>query len=491
MTVLANACKQNNLAVVRILLNKASVDIDFNKKDRCGDTCLMHAVRTSNTELVRLLVNTMQRLSIDIDVKNNTDITPYLEAKRFGFNEIANVLTKDGNACQSIMICPLIFDEYREDAYNEVDATQRSFVGSNKELKWKKLNQNWSKRTVAGRNRLIKSAQEKKSDTDKSKERGNEMKGKHPNTKVIHQPKLERSRSELESANKVLLVKESNVDNIKDHENKKENKQTEQDNSLIPVNCEGKIQDDLNRENKTEFEKNGIHQKQATTELERQADNEAMKGKSTWLRRLQKRGPTWKRRLLGSEVGDENCQEDKRPEMYRQSTLSNGSMRMLSTDNPSTPLVHHRSSSNLSVYFADSHQSIPLTRPVSAYNIREKHEDFVQDSYHHSLLQEPVKPCITYEEVFALCPEMKGDISRKWYSDIRWMLALKAQQNSATYLPAQQQRYHHDSAGSEFRNDSEGSRSSRRTSVFDLKRPAIKKRHTTISPTVLRKFNED
>ena len=537
MTVLANACKQNNLGVVKSLLNRASVDIDFNLKDRYGDTCLMHAVRTSNTELVQLLVNTMQRLSIDIDVRNNIDITPFLEAKRLGFDDIANILTQDGHACQSLMICPLIFDEYKEDIYNAAISAQDKDCRSSKALRYN----NWQSRKKVSTNRRIKSAHERRSDSARSNSRGREVKGFYSDSETS-QREQGKGRGEVEGSIK-LFVSKNSLQNPLGNENKQKDTIILHNRPVLPQReSEGKSSDSRNRRNEINFEKNIMCKKEIanvsertepsihvqispnetdpsvdneksqfeisvdsvrngndTQESQEQADNDAVKSKSTWLKRLQKRAPMWKRRLqlrdnkdgLESELGNEHCYEDRNVEMYRQSTFSSGAMRLLLIDKTNTPSTLRRCSSNLSVYFNDSQHSMPISRPGSAYYVQEKSEYIIRNSHKHPVTQMPVRARIAYEEIFKLCPEMKDDKERKWYSDIRWMLALKAHQNNGTYLPAQPQRNIQDSADSDYRNDSEGSRIGRRASLYDMRRPMIKKRHTTLSPTVLKELNED
>ena len=81
---LAYACINEKESIVRLLLDASIHDIDLNKKDNDGDTPLIHAVRLGNINLVRILVRSMNKFQINMDVRNNADRTPYLESKVFG-----------------------------------------------------------------------------------------------------------------------------------------------------------------------------------------------------------------------------------------------------------------------------------------------------------------------------------------------------------------------------------------------------------------------
>ena len=109
LSVLAWACKYDKRDVVRLLLDKVGIDIDYNLPDFQGDTALLHAVRFGNADLVRTLVHMMKQLDVNIDHRNHYDITPYLEAKRLGFESIASILREEGRACDTIQILPFKF----------------------------------------------------------------------------------------------------------------------------------------------------------------------------------------------------------------------------------------------------------------------------------------------------------------------------------------------------------------------------------------------
>ena len=558
-TVLANACKQNKIEVVKILLKRAFLDIDFNVKDRFGDTCLMHAVRTNSTELVQLVVNIMRRLSVDIDVKNNSDITPYLEAKRLGFNDVANILTKDGKASQSIMICPLIFDEQLEDVYNKANAVQTFNSRSRKSFNSKSPHQNWATSRVRSGSRQAKSAQEKRRNFDGTrKKRVDEVKD------LDSRADRRKSDPELSTPDTFVSIHDTEEEPTNNKSKREKGKATRVDSVLPMKRSDCKLQRARNKGIEAKFEGSSSNHKEATLSapsspvptifMENSIDgaelstgsvrsqNEASitltgnhensqstnekiekaeqavqvvetgkgmqaepladanknmsKSKNAWLRCLQKRAPMWRRRIhsydnkavVESENGVENSQADKIANIHKTLMSQNDTLQMLHLNKPSPPLAPRRCSSTLSVFF-NGHQNMQKSRPGSAVIIDENPAIFTENSQGHLIAQDAVGPAITYEEVFELCPEMKDDSKRKWYSDIRWMLALKAHQNSQTFLPAQPHRHHYDISDSEYRNESEGSRTSQRASVYDLKRPMIKKRHTTISPTSLKIFD--
>lgn len=534
------------MQIVKNLLNRASLDIDFNKQDRFGDTSLMHAVRSGNTDLVRLLVNIMQRLSIDIDVKNHCDITPYLEAKRFGFEEIAEVLKNDGNVCQSLKICPLIFDENSEDAYNKESAVKTAKPQKNRKPDLTRMDHNWMKGMkgkLENRLRQVKSAQEKRVYTENSRGKGSEVVIKDADNENKRQNKRERSKSEPKQIDRVLYVNIRNAEELTNSENENGRKSSKEKrkipefiNEQIMQNKKLDVSEKEVKKIEKEADTNGtnsslkdsesrdkmesevknlkpivqntssqpeiavsVENEDHTNEIaQERLDSAKNRGKNMWLKQLQKRGQTWKRKIQLNEskeaqmidVKDEHRTE--RPfnlEIKRETTLSGGALRKLLIDKPSTPTAPRRCSSNLSVYFNSYQNVLPRSRPGSAFNIPEKHEN-INNFTRKSIVQEPIKPKITYEEVFAICPEMKNDTKHKWYTDLRWMLALKAHQSSSTYLPAQPEAYEHENTDSDTRNDSEGSRLGRRVSVLDIKRPMLKKRHSTLTPTALRELKE-
>ena len=94
--------------IVRLLLDTSIHNIDLNLKDTDGNTALMHAVRSGNATMVRLLVDALNKFELDIDVRNHEDYTPYLEAKRLAREECAQILATEGRASKYIEVNPFL-----------------------------------------------------------------------------------------------------------------------------------------------------------------------------------------------------------------------------------------------------------------------------------------------------------------------------------------------------------------------------------------------
>ena len=102
--VLSRACIDDREDIVRLLVNVAKQDVDLNLRDDDGNTPVMHSVRTGNATLVKFIVSELNKLQVDIDVRNLKDRTPYLEAKRLWNEECATILLTDGNASTNIQV---------------------------------------------------------------------------------------------------------------------------------------------------------------------------------------------------------------------------------------------------------------------------------------------------------------------------------------------------------------------------------------------------
>lgn len=105
---LAWCCIHGKEDIVRLLLGLAYYDIDLNKQDNEGNTPLMQAVKSGNANIVKLLVDALNKFKIDIDVRNHEDRTPYLEAKHLGHEECAEILLKEGKASKDIQVNPFL-----------------------------------------------------------------------------------------------------------------------------------------------------------------------------------------------------------------------------------------------------------------------------------------------------------------------------------------------------------------------------------------------
>lgn len=106
--VLTYACITENQEMVQLLLDTSIHDIDLNKKDFNGDTPLIHCVRLGNVNLVTILVDAMNKFRINMDVRNNADRTPYLEAKHLGRTECAQLLLEKASASTEVQVNPFL-----------------------------------------------------------------------------------------------------------------------------------------------------------------------------------------------------------------------------------------------------------------------------------------------------------------------------------------------------------------------------------------------
>lgn len=109
--VLSQACMDEKEDIVRLLCHVAKQDVDLNLRDFEGNNPLMHSVRTGNVSLVKFVLDELKEFQVDvqaIDVRNNEDRTPYLEAKRLGYEECANILLTEGNASTDIQVNPFL-----------------------------------------------------------------------------------------------------------------------------------------------------------------------------------------------------------------------------------------------------------------------------------------------------------------------------------------------------------------------------------------------
>lgn len=106
--VLSRACMDEKEDIVRLLCGVAKQDVDLNLQDFEGNTPLMHSVRTGNAGLVKFLLDELKEFQVDIDVRNSEDRTPYLEAKRLGYEDCAQILLTGGNASTKIQVNPFL-----------------------------------------------------------------------------------------------------------------------------------------------------------------------------------------------------------------------------------------------------------------------------------------------------------------------------------------------------------------------------------------------
>jgi ankyrin repeat protein len=97
-SVLAWACCLNRVEQVAKILQICQGDIDFSQKDKSGKTVLHHAVISGNTPVVKMLVTTMNKYGLSVDIVDELGLTPFLYSKKLGYSEIGDVLHLEGRA---------------------------------------------------------------------------------------------------------------------------------------------------------------------------------------------------------------------------------------------------------------------------------------------------------------------------------------------------------------------------------------------------------
>ncbi|XP_064621842.1 uncharacterized protein LOC135484374 [Lineus longissimus] len=97
-SVLAWACCLNRIEQVAKILQMCQGDIDFSQKDKSGKTVLHHAVISGNTSVVKMLVATMKKYGLSVDIPDRLGLTPFLYSKKLGYAELADILRKEGRA---------------------------------------------------------------------------------------------------------------------------------------------------------------------------------------------------------------------------------------------------------------------------------------------------------------------------------------------------------------------------------------------------------
>ena len=106
LTLLSWLCKHNKMDLVKFLVKKYEMELKYDSTDTNKDCALMHAVRTGNLSMVKILLKVMIKFTIDIDIRNSQDITPYGEAIQMNFINIAELLKMMGKASTNISIKP-------------------------------------------------------------------------------------------------------------------------------------------------------------------------------------------------------------------------------------------------------------------------------------------------------------------------------------------------------------------------------------------------
>ena len=97
-SVLSWACILGRPEELQLLLNTFLGEIDILEKDCAGMTSLHHSCQAGYDDIVSILCQECRRYRLCVDVHDKLGLTPYLHAKRLGYNNIAKILHEQGLA---------------------------------------------------------------------------------------------------------------------------------------------------------------------------------------------------------------------------------------------------------------------------------------------------------------------------------------------------------------------------------------------------------
>ncbi len=98
MDVLGWAAHLGRAQQVETIMKLTAMDIDFLRKDNNSLTALHHAVQSGNVKAVQPIVEACARYKISIDICDKQGITPYIQARKLGYLDIAELLVNTGRA---------------------------------------------------------------------------------------------------------------------------------------------------------------------------------------------------------------------------------------------------------------------------------------------------------------------------------------------------------------------------------------------------------
>lgn len=133
MTLLLWLLNKGEVVLSKMLIKDRILEIDFSHKDVEDNTCLMHAVRTKDVDIVTSLADIHVRFGIQMDVRNNQGLTPYSEAVRLQLSDIAKVLKKTGLVNISTAMQP--FKNLRMEPYMKTMLTAKNHQKTEKSTK--------------------------------------------------------------------------------------------------------------------------------------------------------------------------------------------------------------------------------------------------------------------------------------------------------------------------------------------------------------------
>ena len=100
LSALSNAVVREKEDMVALFLEEAG-NYDLNSKDKKGNTALFHAAKVGNFNILNALVIALKKYQLSVDIANNDDATPLMQACMNGDIISARYLIKEGKACMN------------------------------------------------------------------------------------------------------------------------------------------------------------------------------------------------------------------------------------------------------------------------------------------------------------------------------------------------------------------------------------------------------
>lgn len=92
------ACLYGRYFNVEQLIDNADVDLDLNRTDINGQTPLFHSVSSGSASTVKLLVETLLKYDLSVDVQDFHGTSPLMLAMKLNHDVCASILIRNGNA---------------------------------------------------------------------------------------------------------------------------------------------------------------------------------------------------------------------------------------------------------------------------------------------------------------------------------------------------------------------------------------------------------
>ena len=97
LSVLLHVCKLGYVPEFRHLLNTGLGSINLCHHDNRGWGALHYAARSGSAEMVAILIEALRKYDLPVDVRTPEGLTPYLIARRLGYDDLAELIASKGN----------------------------------------------------------------------------------------------------------------------------------------------------------------------------------------------------------------------------------------------------------------------------------------------------------------------------------------------------------------------------------------------------------